>query len=294
MSHPHVTTRRPATAPHDRKRGFMPKTFRTRRRSLVTLTAMLAATLVGALLTASPAQALPSGTGWSGSWNYYATNAFEVAGTLPGVKLTGFASDTSGNRALFGTIEDTADDGKCARVYIYSSSHSDYIVDKNACGGGNYTTFSTPNFTGGLLVIIQRVLPGTTSADKGLYVNIPSSSDDAGLRTVGTGASWSYYTSTAFQYTVVRAGVKLTGYGSHTGADWRTSLNTVEKTATNSGCASASVSAGSKSTNGSTCTNGGAANFAHFELDGTLVANACYQPTGSTQRCVPLHVPEPW
>lgn len=72
---------------------------------------------------------------------------------------------------------------------------------------------------------------------------------------------------------MLRAGVKLTGYGSHTGAGWRTSLNTVEKIATSSGCTSAS--------------------FAHFELDGTLVANACYQPIGSTQRCVYLHVPEP-
>lgn len=293
MSHWHVNTRGPATVPCDRERGPMPKTLRLRRRRVAALAAMLATTLVGVLLAASPAQALPSGTGWSGSWSYYATNAFEVAGTLPGVELTGFASDTSGTRALFGSIVDTADDGRCARVHIYSSSHSDYVVDEDACGNGNYTTFSTPTFTGGLLVVIQRVHPGTTTADKGLYVSIPSSADDAGLRTVGTGASWSYYTSTAFQYSVVRSGVKLTGYGSHNGADWRTSLNTVEKTATNAGCASASVGAGSLSTNGSTCANGGAANFSHFELDGTLVANACYQPTGGTQRCVYLHVPEP-
>ncbi|TDB74595.1 hypothetical protein [Micromonospora sp. KC721] len=262
---------------------------------MAALAALLAAMLVGAGLTASPAQAaLPSGTGWSGSWNYRGVDTIDVAGTLPGVELIGTASDTFGTRALFGTIMDTANDNRCARVHIYSTSHQAYVVDKQACGAGSGTPFMATNLTGGLLVIIQRVTPGTTTADKGHYLTIPGSADDADLRSAGTGASWSYYAPDAFQYSVVRSGVKLTGYGSHNSLDQRSSLNTVEKTVTSAGCASASVSAGVTKVSGSTCANGGADHFAHFELGGTLVANACYQPTGGTKRCNLLHLPEPW
>ncbi|TDB76257.1 hypothetical protein [Micromonospora sp. KC723] len=85
MIHRHVTIRRPAVVRRTRKKGPTPKTLRPGRRRIATLAALLAATLVGAVLTAAPAQAaVPSGTDWSGSWNHYATNALEVTGTLPG------------------------------------------------------------------------------------------------------------------------------------------------------------------------------------------------------------------
>lgn len=290
-----LTRRGNETAPRTRgKDGRRPPSVRTRRRRLAPIAALLVAAVVGALLPAAPAQALPSGAGWSGSWNYYASDAFQVAGTLPGVEVTGFASDVGGNRALFGSIEDTADDGRCARVAMYSYDLSSYVVDEDSCGVGNWTTFSTGNFTGALLVALFRMIPNSTSYDKSSYIYIPTSTEDSGLRTVGTGASWSYYTPDAFQYSIVRSGVELTGYGAHQSFDLRSSLNTVENTGTGSGCASASVTAGSLSTSGSTCTSGGYDTFSRFDLDGNLSAEACYQPTGGIKRCVPLVVPEPW
>lgn len=286
--------RGPDAATGDRAGAPAPPTSRPGRRSVATLAAMLVAAVVAAVLPAAPALALPSGTGWSGSWNYYASNAFQIAGTLPGVSLTGFASDSSGTRAVFGSIEDTANDSRCARVLIYSYDAGAYLVDEDACGSGNYTTYNTGNFTGALLVVLYRMISGTTTSDKGFSMHIPSSTSDSDLRTVGTGASWSYYATDAFQYSIVRNGVELTGYGAHQLGDLRSSLNTVEKTTTGTGCASASVTAGSLSTSGSTCTNGGWDTFNRFDLDGNQTAEACYQPSGGTKRCLQLNVPEPW
>ena len=268
--------------------------MRTRRlrRSGAASAATLIAAVLSVLLPASPAQALPAGTGWSGSWDYYTATSFRYSGTLPGVRLTGYATDNSGTGSTVGTIEDTADDNRCARVLIYAYG-AGYIADQTTCGNGTARTYNTGNFHQGLLVILYRTVPGTGAQDKGFHIFIPSSSDDSGLRSVGTGASWSYYTPTAFRYRVVRPGVRLTGYGSHQAADLRSSLNTVENTGTAAGCASGTVTAG-VSTSGSSCTPGGSRSFSRFDLQGNLQARACHQALQATRRCLPLNVPQPW
>ncbi|MFC7546017.1 hypothetical protein [Plantactinospora sp. GCM10030261] len=262
------------------------------RRTSATLAAALVTALLAVLVPASAAQALPSGSGWSGSWDYYHPNAFQYAGTLPGVRLTGYATDYSGSGSTLGTIEDTAADGRCARVLIYAYGIG-YTVDRTTCGSGTSQTYVNAAYNAGLLVIVYRMISGTSDYDKGFYLYIPSSASDSELRTVGTGASWSYYTATSFQFAVTRPGVRLVGYGSHQSFDQRSSLNTVTKTATTLGCASASVT-GSTVTSGSTCVNGGSANFSRFDHRYNLQASACYQPTAGTQRCLPLNIPEPY
>jgi hypothetical protein len=112
--------------------------------------------LVAVLMPASPAQALPSGSGWSGSWNYYTSTSYQYQTTLPGVRLTGYGTDSSGTRTTLGTIEDTANDSRCARVLIYASG-AGYIVDRTVCGSGTYVTYSTGSFTGSLLIGQHRV-----------------------------------------------------------------------------------------------------------------------------------------
>ncbi|WP_158554077.1 hypothetical protein [Micromonospora deserti] len=265
---------------------------RRRRSAGVLLVAAAVSGLVAALLPASPALALPSGSGWSASWSYYHPTAYQYAGTLPGVRLTGYATDSSGTSGTVGTIEDTADDARCARVMLYAYGVG-YIADRTTCGNGTSLSYTTASYSQGLLVIVYRMMPGTSTHDKGFYLHIPGSATDPQLRTVGTGASWSYYTSTAFQYTVTRPGVRLTGYGSHQAGDRRSSLNTVQKTAAAVGCATAKVTGGT-ATSGGTCVTGGSASFSRFDLTNNLEASACYQPIPGSQRCLALNIPEPW
>lgn len=263
------------------------------RRAGATLAATLVATLLVTLLPASPAlAALPSGTGWSGSWSYYHPNGYQYAGTLPGVQLTGYASDYSGTSNTVGTIQDTANDARCARALIYAYGVG-YIADKTTCGNGTSLSYNTVSYSQGLLVIVYRMIQGTSNHDKGFHIFIPGSATDPGLRTVGTGGSWSYYTSTSFQYEVTRPGARLLGFGSHQALDQRSALNTLQKTAATVGCASGSVTGGVAST-GSTCVNGGQVNFHRFDFSNNLEASACYQPSGGTKRCLPLNIPEPW
>ncbi|RKN51042.1 hypothetical protein [Micromonospora endolithica] len=263
------------------------------RQTAATLTAALVTALVAALLPAAPAMAtLPSGSGWSASWSYYHPSAYQYAGTLPGVRLTGYANDSAGTANTVGTIEDTANDGRCARVLLYAYGVG-YVADRTTCGSGTYLTYSTGTYSQGLLVIVYRMISGTTTNDKGFYIYIPPSAADPELRTVGTGGSWSYYTSSSFQYTVTRPGVKLTGYGTGNSFDERSSLSTVQKTATNVGCATATVTGGTAASGG-TCVNGGSTSFTRFDHTNNLEASACYQPSPGTRRCLALVIPEPW
>ncbi|RIV38036.1 hypothetical protein D2L64_13925 [Micromonospora radicis] len=256
------------------------------------LAAALVVTIAAALLPAAPASALPSGTGWSASWNYYHPAAYQYSGTLPGVRLTGYATDEAGTSATLGTIEDTAADGRCARVLLYANGVG-YIADRTTCGNGTSLSYTTTSYSQGLLVIVYRMIDGTNTHDKGFHLFIPGSATDAGLRTVGTGASWSYYTSTAFQYAITRSGVSQIGYGAHQSGDLRSSLNTVQKTAATVGCATGKVTGGTTVT-GSTCVNGGTASFHRPDHSNNLEATACYQPVPGTQRCLALNIPEPW
>ncbi|MGW4498089.1 hypothetical protein ACWENR_05650 [Micromonospora sp. NPDC004336] len=268
------------------------KTYPRRRSTGGRLVVALVVALAAALLPAAPAFALPSGSGWSASWSYYHPTAYQYAGTLPGVRLTGYATDNAGTAATVGTIEDTAEDGRCARVLLYAAGVG-YVADRTTCGNGSHLTYSTGSFDQGLLVIVYRTVPDTNTHDKGFAMFVPGSSADPELRTVGTGASWSYYTSTAFQYTVTRPGVRLVGYGVHQYTDERSSLNTVEKTAGTVGCATAKVTGG-VTTSGGTCVNGGSASFSRFDLTNNLEASACYQPVPGTRRCLAVSIPEPW
>lgn len=266
------------------------------RRAMLSVAAA-ACGVVTALAITTPAYALPSGVGWSASWDYYTTTSFEYQATLPGVKLTGYGTDSGGSRTTLGTIEDTAADGRCARVLLYANGVG-YIADKTTCGSGTYQTYYTGTFYDSLLIIVYRMVSGSTSYDKSLYTFVPSSAADPTLRTVGTGTSWSYYTSTAFQYTATRPGVRVSGYGSHQAADLRSALSVVEST-TGYGCADGKARDYNTTVTASACF-GGSATFSAFDFDGWIEADACFRGLviiGSPPppaRCVTVHIPEPY
>jgi hypothetical protein len=212
------------------------------------------------------------------------------------VKLTGYGTDNAGTRTTLGTIEDTAADGRCARVLLYAAGVG-YIADKTTCGSGTYQTYHTGAFYDSLLIMVQRPTSGSTSSDKSLHTFMPSSAADPTLRTVGTGTSWSYYTSTSFQYVAKRPGVEVTGYGTHQYTDERSALSVVDQTGP-FGCAYGKARDHDTTVTGSACL-GDSSTFPGLAFDGWIEVEACYQalvtkPSVPVKRCVTVSIPEPY
>jgi hypothetical protein len=256
------------------------------RARLVRVCVILVTALVAtALLPTGRAHAAVEGTDWSGSWDFYASTAFRYTATVPGVRVSGFSNDFSGTRNTVGSVEDTAFDGRCARVLLLAVGVG-YIVDKTVCDGQGFATYSTGQFNAPLYVVVLRTLPGG-GQDKSHAMLIPSSAEDPDLRTVGTGASWSYYTPTAFQYTVQRPGVRVVGFGSHQSFDRRSALSSVEHTG--SGSCSLGRTEGGVTVQEATCVPGEFKNFGRFDFTGSITVEACH-----AGRCLLTWVPEPW
>ncbi|HLL66453.1 MAG TPA: hypothetical protein VK453_11990 [Micromonosporaceae bacterium] len=259
-----------------------------------TLAVSAALTLVAVLMPAAPAHAAAGpGSGWSGSWKYYTSRAIEYSGTLPGVRLSGILTDSSGSRRSFGNIQDTADDGRCARAWVFVAGQG-IISETTTCGNGTWRDFTTSAFSTEVFLFVQLLLPNGGGAEKNFIIHIPSSTADPDLRTVGTGASWSYYTDTAFQYQVVRPGVKVTGHGENLSDGLRSSLNVVQKTVTTDGCALGRVSATTGNTILAAACDSTTASFNSLRssLGGQLTVEGCFYAT-SGPRCTPLYIPEP-
>jgi hypothetical protein len=157
------------------------------------------------------ARALASGAGWAASWDYYQTDAFRYRLTMPGVEVSGFASDRSGRRLVVGTVTDTTADGRCADGVV--NVGDEVLVNEQVCDGQPPKHFSTRSFFGMVGISAGRTSGGFS--DGIVSVPIPSSSDDPALRTVGNGVSWDYYTPTAFRYTLKHRYFRVVGFGSH-------------------------------------------------------------------------------
>ena len=248
------------------------------------------------LLVAAPAQAaLPSGSGWSTAWRYYAANSFEFSATLPGVAVAGYGTDINGTRAVVATLTDTAKDNRCARVELWGVGPG-FLDGATICVGGVSTTLGnlSTTFDGALYVNVYRMFPFTEDHDKYTSVYVPSSKDDAGLRTLDTGAKWSYTSGTAFSYEVRRSSVIVSGYGQHTGNE-RSAWSTVQKTTSSLfGCSSGKTTGNVSGTvSGTTCAANGLATFHHAGLDGYITVQACYTPLVGSKRCLATSVSEP-
>jgi hypothetical protein len=262
-----------------------------RRCAAVLLTAAAAVVSI-----AAPAQAaLPSGSGWSTAWRYYAATSFEFSATLPGVAVAGYGTDIGGTRAVIATLSDTAKDNRCARVELWGVGPGLLDAETICVGGASVTLGNlSTTFDGALYVNVYRMLPFTDDHDRYTSLYVPSSKDDAGLRTLNTGAKWSYSSGTAFSYEVRRSSVIVSGYGQHTGNE-RKAWSTVQKsTSSLFGCSSGKTTGSvSGSASGLTCAANGVATFNHAGLDGSIAVQACHTPAVGPKRCLIMSVSEP-
>jgi hypothetical protein len=269
------------------------------RRRLTTAVAILFGVAGVAVAPGSAAVAAGSGTGWSAWWSYYTTRSFEIHGTLPGVKLTGYSSDDNGVRSAGLALEDTATDARCAHVYVVGQRDGRVatLVDDKVCDGQPYRTPATGRFTGAMGIWLSRFDPAGGFDDKQFYLEIPDSGPDPDLRSTNTGASF-FFTDNSFVYGVQRNGVQLTGSGRQLGDDARSVLGTVKHTGQSGTCASAEATDNITVIGASTCTPGEQKSFASeadlpFGYD-TFV-QACTAPrAGGPSRCNWLTIPEPW
>lgn len=217
---------------------------RGRRSSTTRITTAIGLALAFTAVAGHGATALATdGTGWGASWDYYTDSSYRYTLERPGLRVQGYGLDRDGIRTTLGSLEDTADDGRCARLTLFTEQPGPF-TQISACGDGAVTFFSPERtFTGRLLVLGCVNASGTTN-EGCIYSFVPSSADDPGLRRTGVGASWSYDAPFAFRYRLDRPGVRVTGYGGDEHAGGRTTVATVEHTEAG-GCATAAVRPGS-------------------------------------------------
>ncbi|GAA2364947.1 hypothetical protein Cme02nite_32230 [Catellatospora methionotrophica] len=271
-----------------------PRTTRFRRLLLAVTVALTSAPF----LVAAPAQALPSGAGWGASWDYYTGTSYQYSATLPGVKLTGYGTDSGGDRTTLGTIQDTADDGMCARALIYADGVG-YLADVKACGNGVTKTYAyQQHFDGKLLVVIQHSYPQSTSYEESLHLWIPSSKNDPTLRSVGTGMRWKYLTGSTYEYAIKRPGVELDGDGQHLPGDLRSALSSLDPTGAMT-CAKVHVSTWNNWLDGDACLNE-IDTVMGWSWEGWIDIEVCSRPmlgqVGQPViwRCIDMLIPAPY
>lgn len=259
--------------------------------TLVAVVVAMVAAVVAVAVPASPAAAgLPSGSGWSASWNYYASNAFEVHLTIPGGKVDGYALDSGGQRHFNATVQDTdGRDRACVRMRLIATDMGS-LGSKTACNGGSEVISNTRQFAEALFVHIDLMVDGSIA--KSFFTFVPSSADDPNLRIPGTGTEWRYTSASTFHLEVHRQGVQVIGDGGHSPIGGRVAGAGVAHENVNGGCvlgwlADATVVAGD-----GTCQPGQTLAFAD-DFTGYIKMTGCYLPAGGTWRCLTMHVPEP-
>ncbi len=126
-----------------------------------------------------------------------------------------------------------------------------------------------------------------------MYQTIPSSVGDSGLRTNGTGASWSYHSATDYTYSARRRGAQAIGWGSHKAGDKRSAHTQVKKTTSETGCVSAKTASPTFNFSGSECDPGQTTDLGAHDLTGWIQTSAC-APFDGANNCVTVHVPEPY
>lgn len=254
----------------------------------------MVAVMAGALGLAGTAQAIPSGFGWSASWNYYLANAFQVDVALPGASVIAYSTDDAGIRLMNGSVVDV--DGRdryCARVRVFSTDDDILLATKTACGGAN-VPFYTPTYDGAVFVHLD-LMQGNTIV-KSTFTFVPSSSDDATLRTVGTRTSWAYVNAGQYHLEVHRPGVDLVADGTHQVANQRSVLASLVDSGVDGSCAAGwATDGGATSASGATCDITTAALFDSLTFSGYITLKACYfPPPAATARCLSMHFPEPY
>ncbi len=141
-------------------------------------------------ITPQAALAIPSGTGWSGSWKYTGGTSVQVTLDVPGAKLTANGWDALGTRAFVLNITDTVADGKCAYVKWTAAA----ITEHWACGNGSTTQVTgLPASTNAITAVLCRDSTAHNNKTNCNVIDVPSSYTDEFIRTEGNGARWKYY-----------------------------------------------------------------------------------------------------
>jgi hypothetical protein len=265
-----------------------------RTRILAALLAVAVGTAAAPLVPATAAHAATSGAGWSGSWDYYTTDAYRYTLTLPGVRVLGFSSDTGGRRFGGASLEDTEADGRCAQVQMYGQRNGDLalLADRTVCDGEAYEAFTIGSFTGAHQIYIGRLDPSAGFQDKFFSMIVPGSDADPELREFGTGSSWEYTTAQAYGFSLVRHGVKVTGSGIRQSADARSLNGVVEHTGAPDTCAYAEATDFFDVSSVMSCTPGSNQLLYSARLISDILVQAC-QVTQSW-RCVEAWIPDPF
>lgn len=257
--------------------------------------AAAAIAVAGVLLPAGPAMALPlpSGGGWSASWSYYQSNAFQLELTIPGGRVTGYGTDAVnplGQREFFGSVEDTdGRDRTCVRMRMIATDTGS-LGSATACNGEQKVA-NTRRFNEALFVHIDLLVGGAIT--KSFFTFIPSSADDPDLRTVGTGTSWKYTNNTAFHAEVHRPGVQVIGDGAHNMINPTRLLGaSVSHTAPNNGCVLGALADAGNLVGDWTCEVGAVPAFAD-NFTGYIKVTGCHAPPSAALRCLTMHIPEP-
>lgn len=249
----------------------------------------MAVAVVAVALPASPAAAVPSGAGWSASWNYYTSGAFEVHLTIPGGRIDGYGPDNGGIRRFDATVQDTdARDRACVRMRVIATDEGS-LGSATACNGATEVV-NTDDFTEALFVHLDLIVDGAIT--KSFFTFIPSSANDPSLRTAGTGTSWAYSTASSFHVEVHRPGVQVIGDGSNLAGPNRLVGAAVAHENVSDGCVLGALADASTFVWDWTCQSGEVPAFSEL-FTGYLKVTGCHVPPGGTMRCLTMHVPEP-
>jgi hypothetical protein len=239
------------------------------------LSLLSAVVVAGVVVLAGPAAPafadLPSGSGYSASWDYYTGTSYRYSATLPGIRLTGYGTDTNGNRSTLGTIVDVVADSRCGRVQLYGGST--LLVDKTVCGNGTSVAYNSSSFNGALTIVFLRLVNGTATVDRSYTFTIPSSTSDPQLRTVGTGASWTYDDDHSYTARLVRPGVTMDAHGAHQEWEDQRSMHATLR-AERGRCTSGLVKGTNRQLADTVC-NGGFVSLSDWFYEGWILLKAC-------------------
>ncbi|MET7425585.1 hypothetical protein [Dactylosporangium sp. NPDC005555] len=152
---------------------------------------VVAATVAAAVAIAPQAAfAIPSGTGWSGSWKYTGGTSIQVTLDVPGAKLVANGWDALGTRAFVLNITDTVGDGKCAYVKWTGAATTEHW----SCGSGTTVQVAgLPTSNNAVTAVLCRDSTAHNNKTNCNVIDVPSSYTDDFIRTEGNAAHWNYY-----------------------------------------------------------------------------------------------------
>jgi hypothetical protein len=159
-----------------------------------------------------------------------------------------------------------------------------------ACNG-EFEVVNTGEFQEALFVHLDVLVGGVIT--KSFFTFVPSSVNDASLRTVGTGTSWAYSTADFYHVEVHRPGVQVIGDGANQNGDERSLGAGVAHEDTDEGCVAGAAADANIVVGNWTCQVGEVLAFNSFDFVGYIKVTGCYYPPRATARCLTMHVPEP-